>query len=90
MPEKVTDEELLKRIIWDDADGYECISTKLRDQSRWHVWVETIFKRISDNKLFICHWRRAATEQQEHEFPEEAFEAEPYRVSYIKYRQKKD
>ena len=58
-------------------------------EGRWHDHVDTVFKREADGKLFIARWRRAATEYQEHEYPDEAVEAEAYIEPVTKYRAKK-
>lgn len=86
MAEKITDEELLREIVWDGDDGYTTIEETIIEQTRWTVLIETIFKRLSDGKLFLCTWRKAATEMQEHELPEEAFECKAYPVEITKYR----
>jgi hypothetical protein len=86
MPEKITDQELLRDIVWNDADGYRELGQEHAGTSRWHQSVNTIFRRISDGKLFMANWRKAATEMQEHEYPDEAVECEAYTETVIKYR----
>lgn len=90
MIEKITDKRLLHDIVWEDSADYDIIESQDRGSSRWHVHVETIFKRNSDDKLFIAYWRRGATENQDHELPDEAVECEEYTVTVVKYRPKKD
>lgn len=86
MAEKIMDSELLKRIVWDDAEGYEVIKHRLVEQTRWAVLTETVFLRDSDDTLFLATWRKAATEMQEHEYPDEAVECEAYTETVTKYR----
>lgn len=87
MVEVITDTNLLKEIIWDDAEGYERIKDEITDKGRWHVIMETVFRRASDNKLFIMYWRSGATENQEHEYPDEAVEAEEVTMTVVNYRE---
>lgn len=86
MPEKIVGEELLRTIIWDDCEGYSIIDENIIEQTRWAVLIETVFKRLSDGKLFLAEWRKAATEMQEHEYPDEAVECEAYDETITKYR----
>ena len=85
MPETITDKELLQRIIWNEADGFQIVDESTVDRTRWHVVTETIFQQ-SDGRFFLMYWRKAATESQEHEYPDVAFECEPYRETITKYR----
>lgn len=86
MRETIIDKDLLRNIIWDDVEGYRLVEAFHVDKSRWHILTETIFRRESDNKLFITYWRQGATENQDHEYPEEAFEAEEYTETIVRYR----
>lgn len=86
MSEKITDKGLLKDIMWDELDEYKIIESFSCGNSRWHIQTRTVFKRISDGKLFMMDWGKAATEYQEHNMPEEAFECETYEKTAIDYR----
>jgi hypothetical protein len=86
--EKITDRAELRNIIWEDHLLYDPVAEEVTGQGRWHVGVDTVFKRLTDGKLFITHWRRGATENQDHEYPDEAVEAEEYTVTITKYRAK--
>lgn len=87
MNEKITDTELLRDAIWDDREGYSTIEETIIEQTRWAVLVRTVFKREADGKLFMMTWRKAATESQEHEFPDEAVECEAYQETITNYRE---
>lgn len=87
MAEKIIDKELLEQIISDDIEGYEVIDESIIEQTRWAVLVETIFKREADGRLFMAGWRRAATEMQENDYPDEAVECEAYDKITIAYRE---
>lgn len=89
MLEHITDKNELRDILWDDHIGYDTVTTIMVAEDRWHDRVATVFKRVADGKLFIAIWHRAATEHQEHEYPDEAVEAEAYIEPVTKYRAKK-
>jgi hypothetical protein len=86
--ERITDAQELESIWEDDNLLYETIETRNAGRSRWANNMVTVFKRLSDGKLFLMHWRQGATEYQEHDMPTEAVEAEAYEVSVTKYRVK--
>lgn len=88
MPEKITDKEVLERVVWDDADGYEMVKDIICAEHRWASGRDCVFKRLSDGKLFITHWRKGATEYQEHEYGDEAVEAESFTETVTHYRVK--
>lgn len=81
----ITDAELLKRILGEDAAGYTIIVTIAGSHHRWSVGQETIFKRESDGKLFAMFWSRGATESQDNDDPEVAVECVAQRVTVIQY-----
>lgn len=87
--ETITDPDELQIIIWGDHLLYDTVDTIEDGHSRWHINVTTVFKRITDGKLFITDWRQGSTENQEHEYPDEAVEAEAYIEPVTKYRIKK-
>lgn len=86
MAERIDDSDLLKDIIFDEHNDYRTICEYSGDKTRWHIYTTTVFQRIADAKLFLVGWRRAATEYQEHEFGNSAFECEPYTETITKYR----
>lgn len=86
MVELITDPDLLRDIVWHDSHDYTVIQSNLVSKSRWHDVMETVFKRESDGKLFITDWRRGATENQDHEMPELAIEAEEFTQTIVSYR----
>jgi hypothetical protein len=73
--ETINDRKVLERIVWDDADGYELVEETITGQSRWRTDIQTVFRRLSDNKLFITYWGRGSTENCDHDQPDEAVEA---------------
>ena len=89
MFERITDKNELRDIVWDDHLDYETVTTVMVSEDRWHDRVATVFKRVADGKLFIVRLQRAATELQEHGYPDEAVEAEAYIEPVTKYRVKK-
>jgi hypothetical protein len=86
--ERITDRDMLRLVVWNDAEGYEVVKEVNGGNSRWHQHIDTIFRRLSDGKLFIVYWRKAATENQDHEYPDEAVECEAYTETVTKYRRK--
>jgi hypothetical protein len=86
MIESITDPDVLREVMWDDSNDYKVIQTTQVDNSRWHIIMETVFKRETDGKLFIMDWRKGATENQEHEYPEVAVEAEEFTETIVSYR----
>lgn len=86
MPDSINDVDLLGDIMWDDAEGYRVITSIDEGGSRWHRLMSTVFVRESDNKLFIAEWRKGATENQEHELPDIAHEAEEFTKTITSYR----
>lgn len=84
--ETITDKDLLKEIVWEDNEGYEKVSQGIVDQSRWMTHLTTIFKRLSDGKLFRADWSKPSTENSgECEYPESAYEVIAKPVTTIKY-----
>jgi hypothetical protein len=86
MGEKITDKKLLERIIHEDDEGYETVSEVMGDKSRWSIFMTTIFKRLSDGKLFMADWQKGATEYQENDYPDDAQECEAYQETVTNYR----
>ena len=78
--------EFFQDLLWDDAEGYKVVETIDEGGGRWHRHMTTIFLRESDNKLFITNWQKGATENQDHEYTEIAYEAEAYTETVTKYR----
>lgn len=72
--ERITDKALLRHIAWDDADGYRVIEEATVDKQRWQETVKVIFKRLSDDKLFVTYWWRGLTENCDHDYPDIAQE----------------
>lgn len=85
-PEMIFDRKLLREVVCDDAEDYTMLSSDMTSQSRWHISMETVFRRNKDNKLFICYWRQGATENQDSEYPLDAIECEMYTKTIVKYR----
>ncbi len=63
-------EELIGRIVWDDAEGYTVVRDTIDHTGRWHVGHEIVFREESTGKLYRTYQRRAATENQDNEDPE--------------------
>ena len=78
-------EQTLRFIIWEDHADYEKVDDIIVDHGRWSLGRHFIFKRISDGKLFCAHWRKGATEYQEHEYPAEAHEVRAVPVTTYRY-----
>jgi len=86
MPETITDRKLLAEVVWGFEEEYKIIQQRLVKQTRWTVLIETVFMRESDSKLFLVTWCKAATENQDHDYPNEAVECEAYAETVTKYR----
>jgi hypothetical protein len=86
--ENITDAEELQQICWGEHLLYDTVETNIIGTSRWHVEVETVFKRLTDGQLFVMFWRKGATESQDHDYPDLAMEAEAYIKTITKYRPK--
>lgn len=87
--ERITDTELLRAICWGDSEDFETLRENIDGQSRWAVKVTTVVRRVQDGKLFLMEWRKAATERQEHEYPDEAVEAEEFDITVTHYHRVK-
>jgi hypothetical protein len=54
-----------RSIVYDDHDDFELISSEISDTSRWSIFYENIYKRISDGKFFKTNYSVGATECQD-------------------------
>ena len=48
--------------------------------------MESIFRRDSDSKIFICYWREGHAEDIFPKYPADAIECEMYTETVVKYR----
>lgn len=66
-----------RSIVYDDHDDFELISKEITDTSRWSIFYENIYKRISDGKFFKTNYSEGATEHQDespYEYDDAVFE----------------
>lgn len=66
-----------RSIVYDDHDDFELISKEITDTSRWSIFYENIYKRISDGKFFKTNYSEGATECQDespYEYDDAVFE----------------
>lgn len=66
--------ELLKQTILEDtytvidgSDDFEVVTSIELDQSRWHQWIQVIFKSLTSGKYYSYVYGRGLTEMQEDE-----------------------
>jgi hypothetical protein len=68
----MTDEKVLRQILWDDHDGFTVVEEVDLGDSRWRKSLMTVFKRNEDGQLFLMYWQRGLTENCDHEYPDKA------------------
>lgn len=89
---RLFDKELLKQIMWDDAEDYEVLEDEITDTSRWSVHHYMVFKELSSGKCYGVGYSRGATEcQDEQPFEYEGDEitceeVEPVEVKVIHFK----
>lgn len=86
MSEKINDQKLIEKMIYDDAEGFSVKDEISNGNSRWHIEKTTIVQRLSDGKLFMINWRKGATEYQDDDISTSAIECEAYKEVVTKYR----
>lgn len=54
-----------RRIIYEDHEDFELVTSEIVDNSRWSILYEDVYQRLSDKKFFKTTYRKGATELQD-------------------------
>lgn len=54
-----------RRIIYEDHEDFELVTSEIVDNSRWSIVHEDVYQRLSDKKFFKTTYRTGATELQD-------------------------
>ena len=82
-----------KSLVYGDLEGWETVSERIEDVSRWSVNHSGIFKHIETNKFYKTYWSVGATEIQDERpfdhYPPELVEVQQVEKTILIWEEKK-
>lgn len=61
----IIEKEEAKRIVWEDHEDWDEVTSEVIDNTRWSVLKEGVFKHLPTGKFYQVNWSEGATEMQD-------------------------